>query len=267
MIKKSTLSAAVVFFTASLSVTSAQVVQWHESFESYTPGELAGQGGGWIISVPSQAIVINDSSAAADGDQFLRVFRDASGGNSSAIRARNAVVREFSQDGTVSWSMINNNPAAEGRMSFRIPVNSGTSNVFQMEIRQDINDFRYQQLGSWVAESFTVPGEWTDWQVDFSTSDPDPANHIAQLTIRRRSDQQVLLALENLSLAQAIAGDWNGVENLYGVDMVSLSGGDLVHDFSFDDFSAIPEPRTWALLSGLAVLGLALCRRRRPRLM
>jgi hypothetical protein len=132
-----------------------------------------------------------------------------------------------------------------------------------MEIRQDLGDFRFQQLGSWQTQAFTFLTEWTDWRVDFFTSDPDPLNHRVHLTVTRQSDQVVLLSLQDLRLAQALSAP---LTNLYGYDTVGLAGGNLRHDYSLDNLVtiAIPEPRTYALFLGLAVAGLLISRRRRP---
>jgi hypothetical protein len=256
------LLCAAAAFAASLTLASAQTfVELNESFETYNPGQLSGQGNGWIIGNPAQTLVVNAPAGTPYGDQYLRIFRDAT--LNGVNRVRNPVVRSFSPDGSILWSMKNNDNSATGRFSFRLPVNSGASNVWQMEIRQDLGDFRFQQLGSWQTQAFTFLTEWTDWRVDFFTSDPDPLNHRVHLTVTRQSDQVVLLSLQDLRLAQALSAP---LTNLYGYDTVGLAGGNLRHDYSLDNLVtiAIPEPRTYALFLGLAVAGLLISRRRRP---
>jgi hypothetical protein len=188
---------------------------------------------------------VMDAAGAPEGEKFLRVHRDPGQG---VIRVRNPTPeRPFTPDGVVRWFMKNNSLDAMGTINFRVPVNGGTSNLFNAQVQGELNGefrwgrIRYVENGiNYVASANFPRDQWTEWRVEFFTS--DPSNPHMHVTLFRVSDGGVIWSKQNMKLAETFKYNdkWGRtpeqVETINGFDIASV--GTYSHDFSFDHLRA-----------------------------
>ncbi len=243
---------------ASLTLALAASADEHwdfidESFEEFEPGMLWNQSGeeNWgqfIDPLNSSNVLIErpdpgdpEAIPVPDGDQFLRILRPE--GHPAGRMLRNPRTRTFPQDGRITWLMRNNSADARGTVNVRIPVNAGTSNLFQFQVMGEVGgefsegNIRYHQSLVWRHPGVAIPREtWTLWELEYFTADSE--NRHLNLRVTTYPDGDELLHREELELSGPIHPSYDGVESIYGFDIAAVDPDSertgLPFDFAFD---------------------------------
>lgn len=203
-----------------------------DSFETYTTGTVNGQAK-WIASVPAQANVEEDVTEATDGSKFLRITVDKDAGE-AGVRVRNPEMRDFTADGIVRWSIKNNSTIHKGDLNLRLSVNGGTNNIFNFRYRAESDSLTHSGVTTQTWADKALPRDtWTDWTVEFFTS--DPANRHFNLYVTRSDDGAPLFEIRDIAI-----GDFS-VNTLYAFDLNVPTPVENL-DYSIDNIRTYPVP-------------------------